>query len=129
MTSTDTLPENVEELVRLFMVRVDDLAKDMGRRFTTTNQAVARIEVKVEKIDGRIGTIEQARVVEAALATQAKDFLAQQRTDDRQEDADSRDRTMTRSQVWGVIIAAALLAVAALGGIVDVIGHMAGGWH
>ena len=134
MTPSEPLnPDNVEDLVRLFMDRVDDLAKDMGRRFTSTNRAVRRIDVKVTKIDGRIGTIEQARHEEAALSAQAKDIGDRQAIKDEKAVSAKIDAaaasSLSLTQKRGLVLAGLGIAVTAVCGLADVVAHIFGVWH
>jgi hypothetical protein len=130
---TDPLTaDTAADLIRLsttVLGRVDGLAKDMGRRFSETNASILVVDGRLEKIDGRIGAIEQARVTEAALAVQAKAFADAQGVKD-QKAADEKldavaSHTLTSLQVKGLAAA----AVGGFAGLIDVLAHLAGWWH
>ena len=117
-TATGNGTPTTDDLIRLsssVLGAQAQLRRDVARWFGEMNAKLETVDCKVDKIDDRIGTIEQARSVEAALAVQAKEFLAAQRTSDLEKE--EKHALSFRFRVTIVVAAAgAVLAAIATAG-------------
>ena len=93
---------------------VSEFRKGMDQRLNRQFGAIASdfgvIKGQLERVDGRIGCLEQARLTDAALAEQAKAFRTAQHTDDVHvadvDRADAQAHVMSRNARAAVFVAA-----------------------
>lgn len=85
---------------------------------------------RLDVIDGRVGELEKDRIVGVAVAATKAAMLANQRHEDQDRAARSEARTLTSLQWRGLWIAAAAgIGVPFMAAMLDLGGHILGGWR
>ena len=74
-----------------------DIGKRLDRQFGDTAESLQIVEGKVDGLDGRLGSIEESRRTDAALAVQAKGFAADNATQAKETAADAKTTATERN--------------------------------